>query len=122
MPSTMLAAAWAPSTCTPATNTRATGKRLRSVRSMSCTASPRGEVTMPMVSGNCGMGSLRAGSMSPSASSLRASAATWARRRPSPASSIENTSKFMRPLAAYSVNLPVSSTSCPTARSTPEAL
>lgn len=43
------------------------------------------------------------------------------RRRPSPASATENTSKFMRPFAAYSVKRPVSSTSAPTRSSTPLA-
>ena len=75
-----------------------------------------------MARGYAGKGRLRPGSMSPSASSLRASSATCWRRRPSPASERENTSKFMRPFGAYSVKRPVSSTSCPTRSAMPAAL
>ena len=121
MPSTMPAGAPAPSTGTPATSTRASGKRRRSVRSTSWTAAPRGEVTRPMEAGSCGSARLRAASMSPSACSLLARLATWRRRLPSPASATENTSKFMRPFGAYSVNRPVSSTSMPTESDTPAA-
>ena len=74
-----------------------------------------------MVRGYAGKGSFRAGSARPSADSFRARFATCNRSCPSPTGANENTSKFMRPLAAYSVNLPVSSTSWPTATCTPAA-
>ena len=55
------------------------------------------------------------------ASSSRAKLATCSRSCPSPANDTENTSKFMRPLAAYSEKRPVSSTRAPTESATPEA-
>ena len=116
----MPAGACGPSTATPENSTRATGKRRRKVRSIIYRIAARA-CDQADGKGYAGKGSFRAGSARPSADSFRARFATCNRSCPSPTGANENTSKFMRPLAAYSVNLPVSSTSWPTATCTPAA-
>ena len=73
-----------------------------------------------MRSGKAGSGFFRSEDTSPSDSSFFARLATCILSLPSPASSSENASKFMRPFAAYSVKRPVASTRLPTCRSNPQ--
>ena len=79
---------------------RTHGARRRAILRKSLMAAPVGEVTIPMQAGSRGMGRFRAGSKSPSASSLRLSASNRAWSTPAPAGWIRLTLSWYCPRAS----------------------
>ncbi|OGK90114.1 MAG: hypothetical protein A2W08_12195 [Candidatus Rokubacteria bacterium RBG_16_73_20] len=96
---------------------RSPPKRRPITRSMSRSAAPLGEVTIPIVRGNRGSARLRAGSNNPSAPSraLSCSNASWS--APSPRGSSSSTTSWYSPRCAYTSTLPKASTWSPSAGS-----
>ena len=96
----MVAGAPGPCTWQPATKSSTSGFLRASVRFTSSMTLPESDVTTATREQKRGTLRLRASSMSPSRSSLRASSATCWRSSPSPATSIFLATNDMRPLPA----------------------
>ncbi len=108
-------AAPCPCTRTGLMTIRTQGARRARIFSMSRKAAPVGEVTRPITAGNLGRGRLRAGSNSPSASSLRLSASNFAWSNPAPAACTVCTLSWYCPRASYTVSAPRTCTCIPSA-------
>ena len=88
-------------------------RRVRRTRTMSRTAAPSSEVTMPMRVGSIGNGRLRAGAKSPSACRRRRSCSYASCSAPAPRGSMLSAYNWYLPLGTYTDRRPFTTTCSP---------